>query len=57
MCKALDKAMEITDIYLVEKIGGKSGHFLRESPARKTRAASALKKRNARGKSERRRKR
>jgi cyclic pyranopterin phosphate synthase len=29
MCKALDKSMEITDIYLVEKIGGKSGHYLR----------------------------
>lgn len=29
MCKALDKTMEITDIYLVEKIGGKSGHYLR----------------------------
>ena len=41
MCKALDKAMEITDIYLVEKIGGKSGHFLRKSLASKTRAASA----------------
>ena len=29
MCKALDKGMEITDIYLVEKVGGKSGHYLR----------------------------
>jgi len=29
MCKALDKGMEITDIFLVEKIGGKSGHYLR----------------------------
>ena len=29
MCKALDKSMEITDIVLVEKIGGKSGHYLR----------------------------
>ncbi len=29
MCKALDKGMEITDIHLVEKIGGKSGHYLR----------------------------
>jgi cyclic pyranopterin phosphate synthase len=29
MCKALDKAMEITDIYLVEKIGGKSGRYHR----------------------------
>jgi len=32
MCKALDKAMEISDIYLVEKIGGKSGHYLRRHP-------------------------
>jgi cyclic pyranopterin phosphate synthase len=29
MCKALDKGMEITELYLVEKIGGKSGHFIR----------------------------
>src|SRR6202142_4001771 len=29
MCKALDKAMEIGDIVLLEKIGGKSGHYLR----------------------------
>ena len=29
MCKALDKGMEITDIVLVEKIGGKSGHYQR----------------------------
>ena len=28
MCKAVDKAMEISDIHLVEKIGGKSGHFV-----------------------------
>ena len=27
MCKAIDKRMEITDIHLIEKIGGKSGHF------------------------------
>ena len=27
MCKAIDKRMEITDIHLVEKIGGKSGYF------------------------------
>ena len=27
MCKAIDKRMEITDIHLVEKVGGKSGHF------------------------------
>ncbi len=27
MCKAIDKNMKITNIYLFEKIGGKSGHF------------------------------
>jgi cyclic pyranopterin phosphate synthase len=27
MCKALDKSMEIDQIHLVEKIGGKSGHY------------------------------
>jgi cyclic pyranopterin phosphate synthase len=30
MCKALDKSMEISDIYLEEKTGGKSGHYLRK---------------------------
>jgi len=30
MCKAMDKTMIIGDIYLVEKFGGKSGHFVRE---------------------------
>jgi cyclic pyranopterin monophosphate synthase len=29
MCKALDKGMEIADIVLLEKVGGKSGHYLR----------------------------
>jgi cyclic pyranopterin phosphate synthase len=29
MCKALDKGVEISEIVLVEKIGGKSGHYLR----------------------------
>jgi len=29
MCKALDKTIEITGIVLVEKTGGKSGHFRR----------------------------
>src|ERR1700751_1689246 len=32
MCKALDKGMEITDIHLIEKTGGKSGDFHREKP-------------------------
>jgi cyclic pyranopterin phosphate synthase len=30
MCKAIDKAMTITDICLMKKTGGKSGTFLRE---------------------------
>jgi len=29
MCKSYDKAMTISDIYLVEKTGGKSGRFVR----------------------------
>lgn len=28
MCKAVDRAMRITDIRVVEKDGGKSGHFI-----------------------------
>ena len=28
MCKAIDKTMTMTDIHLVEKMGGKSGHFI-----------------------------
>ena len=28
MCKAMDRGMEISDIHLVEKTGGKSGDFL-----------------------------
>jgi cyclic pyranopterin phosphate synthase len=28
MCKAIDKSMEIGSIHLVEKIGGKSGHYV-----------------------------
>jgi len=27
MCKAVDRGMTITDIQLIEKRGGKSGHF------------------------------
>ena len=30
MCKAVDRAMRITDLRLVEKAGGKSGHFKAE---------------------------
>lgn len=29
MCKAVDKAMRIEQVQLLEKIGGKSGHYLR----------------------------
>jgi cyclic pyranopterin phosphate synthase len=32
MCKALDKGMEITDIVLTEKTGGKSGDYQRRKP-------------------------
>jgi len=35
MCKALDKSIEITDIYLVEKTGGKSGDYRRKTPRAK----------------------
>jgi len=34
MCKALDKSMEITDIALVEKTGGKSGDYVRKAKPR-----------------------
>lgn len=30
MCKAMDKTMTIGEIYLVEKSGGKSGHYVRD---------------------------
>ena len=29
MCKAVDKGMELSGIHLVEKTGGKSGHYIR----------------------------
>jgi len=34
MCKALDRSMEISEIYLVEKAGGRSGHYIRRGSAR-----------------------
>lgn len=37
MCKALDRGMEITGIYLVEKAGGRSGHYVRPKSARERR--------------------
>jgi cyclic pyranopterin phosphate synthase len=33
MCKAVDRAMELTDVALVEKIGGRSGHWKRGDAA------------------------
>lgn len=30
MCKAVDRGMRITDLRLIEKMGGKSGHFTGE---------------------------
>ena len=42
MCKALDKGIEITDIYLLEKTGGKSGDFRRDG--RQGRAPRSRKK-------------
>jgi cyclic pyranopterin phosphate synthase len=33
MCKAEDKGIRISDIQLEEKLGGKSGHWLRTAPA------------------------
>jgi cyclic pyranopterin phosphate synthase len=29
MCKALDRGMEVTELYLVEKVGGRSGRYVR----------------------------
>jgi cyclic pyranopterin monophosphate synthase len=34
MCKALDRSMEISEICLVEKSGGRSGHYVRPESAR-----------------------
>ena len=47
MCKALDKSMEISDIRLLEKTGGKSGDFFRESASKKSKGAPAGKRHTA----------
>lgn len=44
MCKALDKEMEITGVHLAEKIGGRSGHYVRGGQRR----AAASRSRKAR---------
>ncbi len=33
MCKAVDRSMTITDILLLEKSGGRSGHYVRDADA------------------------
>jgi len=40
MCKALDKSMELTDIMLVEKTGGKSGDFRRRKTAARVKGSA-----------------
>ncbi len=37
MCKALDKSIEIRDVYLLKKTGGKSGDYLRTSQKKRGR--------------------
>jgi cyclic pyranopterin phosphate synthase len=48
MCKALDKGMEITDICLLAKTGGKSGDFRRDATPRPGSAATSQKKPSSR---------
>jgi cyclic pyranopterin monophosphate synthase len=40
MCKALEKGMEITDLYLLEKTGGKSGEYRRARSGARVKARS-----------------
>ena len=40
MCKALEKGMEITDLYLIEKTGGKSGEYRRANSGASAAAGS-----------------
>jgi cyclic pyranopterin phosphate synthase len=35
MCKAIDREMVITDVCLLEKRGGRSGHFRRQQSVEK----------------------
>lgn len=34
MCKAIQRDIRVSDIHLVEKVGGKSGHYLAETEAK-----------------------
>ena len=40
MCKALDKSMEISQVHLVRKSGGKSGDYLRPASRRRARKSA-----------------
>jgi cyclic pyranopterin phosphate synthase len=51
MCKALDKGMEISDICLVTKTGGKSGDFHRDAKTRSANSGSGRTKLSARRRS------
>jgi len=44
MCKALDKSIEIAELYLVEKTGGKSGDFRRDDPRHQNRKDQVTKR-------------
>jgi cyclic pyranopterin phosphate synthase len=44
MCKALDKSIEIAELYLVEKTGGKSGDFRRADLRHKNRKDQVTKR-------------
>ena len=44
MCKALDKSIEIAELYLVEKTGGKSGDFRRADGRHKNRKDQVTKR-------------
>jgi cyclic pyranopterin phosphate synthase len=35
MCKALERGMEITQLYVLEKSGGRSGRYVRPSPRKR----------------------
>jgi cyclic pyranopterin monophosphate synthase len=49
MCKALDKSMEIGEIVLLKKTGGKSGDFFRDSEGPHTASKAASKAKSSRG--------
>lgn len=42
MCKAVDKDMVVTDLRLEEKLGGRSGHYLRSVPTTPATSPTAL---------------